>query len=42
MFLYCLAWACAGLFETDEREKFHKYLESRNAPLPQAQAQRVG
>jgi hypothetical protein len=24
----------AGLFETEEREKFHKFLESKNAPLP--------
>jgi dynein heavy chain len=42
LYLYCLAWSCGGLFETDEREKFHKFLESRNAPLPQAAAQRVG
>jgi hypothetical protein len=41
-FLYCLAWSCAGLMEQDEREKFHKYLESRpNAPLPSIKAQQV-
>jgi len=40
MFVYSLAWSCAGLFETEDREKFHKYLESRNAPLPQSNQQR--
>ena len=25
----------AGLFESEEREKFHKFLEARNAALPQ-------
>lgn len=29
-----------GLFETEEREKFHKFLESRNAPLPSISAQK--
>jgi dynein heavy chain len=33
-FVYCLAWSCGGLFEVEDREKFHKYLESRGAPLP--------
>jgi len=33
-FVYCMAWAIGGLFETEEREKFHKFLESRNAPMP--------
>lgn len=33
-FVYCIAWSIGGLFETEEREKFHKYLEQRNAPLP--------
>jgi hypothetical protein len=23
-----------GLFENEDREKFHKFLESRGAPLP--------
>lgn len=27
--------------EQDEREKFHKYLEGRNAPLPQIQPNKV-
>lgn len=34
LFVYALTWALAGLFENEDREKFHKYLESRNAPLP--------
>jgi hypothetical protein len=34
-FVYCLAWSAGGLFEVEDREKFHKYLESRGAPLPQ-------
>jgi len=40
IFVYSLAWAIGGLFETEEREKFHKFLESRNAPLPPISAQR--
>ena len=34
-FVFCLAWSCGGLFKVEDREKFHKYLESRGAPLPQ-------
>jgi dynein heavy chain len=41
IFTYCLAWGVGGLFETEEREKFQKYLEGRNAPLPQISAQRM-
>ena len=33
-FAYCMAWAIGGLFETEQREKFHKYLENRSAPMP--------
>jgi hypothetical protein len=40
-FTYALAWAIGGLFETEEREKFHKFLESRNAPLPPISAQKM-
>lgn len=40
-FVYTMAWAVGGLFETEEREKFHKYLEQRNAPLPQISAQKM-
>ena len=40
IFVYCVAWAIGGLFETEEREKFHKFLEQRNAPLPAISAQR--
>lgn len=36
-----MAWAIGGLFETEEREKFHKYLESKNAPLPSISAQKM-
>jgi hypothetical protein len=32
--VYCVAWGCAGLFETEDREKFQKFFESKNAPLP--------
>lgn len=32
--VYTIAWSIGGLFETEEREKFHKYLEQRQAPLP--------
>lgn len=40
-FIYSMAWAFAGLCETEEREKFHKYLESKNAPLPQIPPNRM-
>jgi hypothetical protein len=30
-----------GLLEADDREKFHKYLETRNAPLPPITAQKM-
>jgi dynein heavy chain len=40
-FVYSMAWAIGGLFETEEREKFHKFLESRNAPMPQISAQKM-
>jgi hypothetical protein len=42
IFVFCLAWSIAGLFEQDEREKFHKWLEARNpAALPQIQAKTI-
>jgi dynein heavy chain len=40
-FVYCIAWSIGGLFETEEREKLHKFLESRNAPLPSISAQKM-
>jgi len=40
-FIYSMAWAFAGLFETEDREKFHKFLESRSAPLPPISPQRM-
>jgi dynein heavy chain len=40
-FIYSLAWALGGLFEAEERERFHKYLESLGAPLPQISGQKM-
>jgi dynein heavy chain len=40
-FVYCYAWAMGGLFEAEDREKFHKFLESRNAPLPPITPQKM-
>jgi dynein heavy chain len=40
-YVYCYAWAMAGLFEAEDREKFHKFLESRNAPLPPITPQKM-
>ena len=38
-FVYCLAWAFGGLFETEERQRFHReVLEKANAPLPSISA----
>lgn len=41
LFIYSLAWSLGGLFETEEREKFHKYLEGLGAPLPQISGQKL-
>ena len=41
-FIYCLSWAMAGLFEVDDRCRFHReILEKCNAPLPQISAARA-
>jgi dynein heavy chain len=41
VFIYALAWSMGGLFETDERVKFHKeILEKSGAPLPTISAQK--
>jgi Cdc6-like AAA superfamily ATPase len=40
-FVYCYAWSMAGLFEAEDREKFQKFLESRNAPLPAITPQKM-
>lgn len=40
-FVYAFAWSCAGMYENEDREKFHKYLEARNAPLPSISAQKM-
>jgi hypothetical protein len=35
LFIYSFAWALGGLFETEDRLKFHKeILEKSGAPLP--------
>lgn len=39
--VYCIVWAIGGLFESEEREKFHKLLESKQMPLPSISAQRM-
>lgn len=40
-FVYALAWAFAGLFETEDRARFHKeILEKAGAPLPAISAAR--
>mmetsp|Transcript_8591 Transcript_8591/g.9745 ORF Transcript_8591/g.9745 Transcript_8591/m.9745 type:complete len:2884 (-) Transcript_8591:1352-10003(-) len=41
IFIYSVAWAIGGLFETEEREKFHKFLEGLGAPLPQISGQKM-
>ena len=41
-FVYCLAWAFGGLFEVEERQKFHReVLEKTGAPLPQISAHKA-
>jgi len=40
-FLYSFSWAVGGLFETEEREKFYKYVESCGGPLPPIQANKI-
>ena len=40
-FVYSLTWAFGGLFETEERQKFHReILEKAGAPLPAISAQK--
>lgn len=41
LFIYCLIWSFGGLFEQDDREKFHKFLDSKNAPLPPISPQKI-
>lgn len=36
-----MMWSFGGIFEYDDREKLHKYFESRNAPLPPISAQKM-
>jgi len=40
-YVFCFAWAFGGLFETEERIRFHKeILEKIGAPLPAISAQK--
>ena len=42
LWVYAFAWGVGGLFETEERQKFHKeILEKVGAPLPQIPPQRL-
>jgi dynein heavy chain len=41
LFIYCMVWSFGGLFEQDDREKFHKYLDSKGAPLPPISPQKL-
>jgi dynein heavy chain len=41
IWVFCLAWSVAGLCEQEDREKFHKWLESRGAPLPSIPKQQI-
>jgi len=41
IFIYCLVWSFGGLFEQDDREKFHKWLDSKGAPLPPISPQKI-
>lgn len=41
LFIYCMAWSFGGLFEQDDREKFHKFLDSKGAPLPPISPQKL-
>ena len=34
LFIYSMSWAVGGLFEGEDREKYQKWIETRNAPLP--------
>jgi hypothetical protein len=38
LWIYCMMWSFGGIFEYEDREKLHKYFESRNAPLPSISA----
>ena len=41
LWLYCFTWACGGLYEAEDRMKFHKeVLEKIGAPIPQISAQK--
>ena len=42
LWVYCLCWSHGGLLEQDDREKFHKYIESRSSGiLPAISAQKM-
>lgn len=41
LFIYCMVWSFGGLFEQEDREKFHKFLDSKGAPLPPISPQKL-
>lgn len=41
IFVFSLTWSTSGLCEQEDREKYHKWLESRNAPLPNIPKQQI-
>ena len=41
VFVYAFAWAIGGLFEIEEKDRFHKFLESLGAPLPSISSQKM-
>jgi len=34
VFLWCLSWAFAGVYEAKERQDFHEWLASKSTPMP--------
>lgn len=33
--IFCLVWALGGVFEPQDRVKFHEFLQNKGCPLPQ-------
>lgn len=42
LFVFCFGWAIGGLFENEEREKFHKLIETIGGPMPAISAAKMG
>jgi hypothetical protein len=36
-----MSWSVGGLFEGEDREKYQKWIETRNAPLPPIQSNKA-